>query len=71
MRIKVQFKDPDWDVNLPNDIALALPSELTQDEKEAVVERRLERIKKALYRWIDLEYVQIAFDTDAGKGVKG
>jgi len=69
MKISVTLKDPDgFGECVDEDVKASLAdSGLPEDEQEAVVEKRLEKVWKELERWVDCqEYVTIDFDTEAG-----
>jgi hypothetical protein len=69
MKISVTLKDPDGFSEAVDD-ALAASLEgsgLPQDEQDAVLEKREEKLWQVLGRWVDCkEYIEIDFDTEAG-----
>lgn len=68
MKIAVYLKDPDGFYDAVKDAATAsLPKDLDDDEREAVMETRLEKTWEKLKKWVQYqEYVTIIFDTEAG-----
>jgi hypothetical protein len=71
MKVRVTLKDPDGVGDCVDEaVRGSLPSEMDDEEKEAVFDTRREKVKKVLARWIEYgEYVTVEFDTDAGTAV--
>lgn len=69
MIVKVYLKDPD---GFSESVDEAVKTEvaklgLSEDEAEAVFEKRREKVWAALERWVEYqEYVGITFDIEAG-----
>ena len=70
MKFTVTMKDPDtlWDsVNDAAKMYAAGQEGLDEDEREAVAERRAEKLRDFASEWFTYgEYVSVEFDTDAG-----
>ncbi len=69
MKISVTLKDPDGFSEAVDDaVAASLEgSTLPQDEQDALLEKREEKLWQKLERWVDCkEYVELEFDTEAG-----
>ena len=72
MKFSVTFKDPDGPHECFQEAAEAAidATNLDEDEHEAAVEIRLEKLKEFAGKWLDCgEYVTIEFDTEAGTAV--
>lgn len=69
MKFRIQLKDPDgfydgFDEAVKQSIASL---DLSDDEKEAVSEKRREKLVEFANAWVEHgEYITIEFDTDAG-----
>jgi hypothetical protein len=70
MLIRITFKDPDRVGDAIQESVIASVQGLTwltQDEKDAVIDRRYDNVRKATEEFIEYqEYVTIEIDTDAG-----
>lgn len=69
MKVEITFKDPDVVYEAVRDAVTrevnAIES-LDEDEKEDLIETRVEKVNDKLDKWIKYgEYVTIEFDTDA------
>lgn len=68
MKFTVSIKDPDV---FADAVQEAVTSEvkalgLDDDEAEAVIERRTEKVNDILERWVEYgEYIRVEFDTEA------
>lgn len=68
MKIKVSLKDPD---GFSDSVDAAIKEDtdkldLSEDEAEAVIERRTKRVWDALAKFVEYqEYLVVEFDTDA------
>lgn len=71
MKIRITLKDPDgFSESVDDAVKEAVEREFPtadDDEKEAIVEKRLEKTWKALKQWVEFqEYVDLEFDTEMG-----
>lgn len=70
MKFTVLFKDPDTVADAANDAAkdaLAEIEGIDDDEREALIEKRADKLREAIEPWIEYgECVRIEFDTKAG-----
>lgn len=69
MKIRVTLKDPDGFTDCVDEaIKDSVNAEkLDDDEKDDVIDRRTEKVWKALEKFVEYhEYVTIEFDTEAG-----
>jgi hypothetical protein len=69
MKVRVTLKDPDgFYESVREAVEASLASmELSDDEREAVANTRMDRTWKALQRWVEhQEYVNLEFDTLEG-----
>lgn len=70
MKIKVQLKDPDgFSESVQDAVEMSLEEleGIDEDEKEALLETRIEKTWDKLEKFVDCqEYVTIEFDTEAG-----
>jgi len=69
MKIRVQFKDPDWFrdsvLQAVKDDGVLVGADDT--EKERIYEARADEVEKELERWVEWgQYVHIDFDTKEG-----
>ena len=67
MKVKIYLKDPDGFSEIGQDIVdqLNLPDTLSNEEVEAVVEKRKEEISSILEEWVEYnEYVVLELDTE-------
>lgn len=73
MKFQVQLKDPDgFSDSIDDAIAASLKAmtEIDEDEKDAVKEKRGEKVREAMEKWVEYgEYVTLEFDTDAGTAI--
>lgn len=73
MKIRVTFKDPDGPADCINEAVMDSVKEqgiTDDDEFEAIVEARLEKVKKVTGKFFQYgEYVQIEVDTEAGTAI--
>lgn len=69
MKIKITMKDPDgfsecFEEAVRESVKADAPG-MSEDDREAVVERRKERAYDDLKRWVEYgEYITVEFDTD-------
>jgi hypothetical protein len=69
MKFRVTFKDPDTLHDAIRDAVVSEVAklELDDDEREAVIDKRCEKVGDAVSKWFKWsEYVTIECDTDAG-----
>ncbi len=69
MKFRVTLKDPDgWSEAVSDAVEASLEgSGLPQDEQDALLEKREEKLWQALHTWVEhKEYVEIDVDTEAG-----
>jgi hypothetical protein len=68
VRFTITLKDPDGVSNAVKGAAQeSLPEGLDEEEKEALLEMRIEKINDFLGTWVFCgEYVSISFDTEQG-----
>ena len=69
MKISVTFKDPDAVYDQVHEAVVDSVRDLPldDDEKDGLIETRVEKTNELLKRWITYgEYVTVEFDTDAG-----
>ena len=70
MKIRVTVKDPDGFYDCVHDAVkeeVDAIEDLDEDEREDILETRLEKVWEDLERWVGYkEYVTIEFDTKAG-----
>lgn len=68
MKFIVTIKDPDVFADAVQEAVTAevRALNLDEDEAEAVIERRTEKVNDILERWVEYgEYIRVEFDTDA------
>lgn len=68
MKFTVTIKDPDVFADAVQEAVTAevRALNLDEDEADAVIERRTEKVNDILKRWVEYgEYIRVEFDTDA------
>ena len=70
MKFKITMKDPDGYWDCVQDAAKEMAEKVTgidEDEKEALIESKKEKIGNLLNKWFEYsEYLTVEVDTDAG-----
>jgi len=69
MKFKITMKDPDGVYECVEDaVTMSLKGlELSEDEREAVMEKRREAVMEAISKWFEYgECLNVEVDTDAG-----
>lgn len=73
MKFRIMLKDPDgFSDGVDEGVAESIRAmtEIADDEKDAIKEKRAEKVWAALDKFVEYkEYVEIEFDTDAGTAV--
>lgn len=70
MKIRISFKDPDWDDGVVAEAAQQeverVAPNLDSEEKVYLAENKAKKIKEGLREWLAwMEYVVVEFDLDA------
>lgn len=67
MKFQITMKDPDGFYDCVRDaVKESLPAGLDDDEKETLLETRMDRVKTHLMKWFEYsEYLTVEVDTDA------
>jgi hypothetical protein len=66
MKIKVTMKDPDTLRDAIVDVVSETVSDMPEDEREAVMDCRIEKAKEVARTWFEYgEYLTVEIDTDA------
>ena len=66
MKFRITLKDPDGvGMSIDDVAAQTIPEDLTENEKEVIMDLRRQRMSDFLKKWIEFdEYVTLEFDTN-------